>query len=180
VTVSAGQFPEVYKTLGIDISSLGCIMLDVKPFEIPKTLNEEDLYFSPTQDFVQGVVVDHKAHVTLLFGLLDSGPKLKDLVDQVLDGWKKPASIKISDIGVFPGKEDDGTEYSCIVAHVDPEGLIEANNRLRLLPHIDTFPEYAAHMTLAYVKASATTEWVEGFDYLRGELVPTTNLNYGK
>jgi hypothetical protein len=179
MTITARQFPQVYANLGIDTQKLGCIMLDVEPFEVPIP-DEDDLYFSPSQDYVQGVVVDHKAHVTLLFGLMDSSAKSKPFVDMVLEGWKKPSKIKIESIGVFPGKEEDGTEYSCIVAHVGPEGLLEANTRLRLLPHIDTFPEgYKAHMTLAYVKAEATTEWLEAFSDLPGRLVPTLELNYG-
>lgn len=178
MTISAAQFPEVYATLGIKTDTLGCIMLDIEPLALPDTLDAEDLYYSMEQEFVQGDVVGHAAHATLLFGLL---PMLhrNALVDMVLEGWEKPNHVDIESIGVFPGKEEDGTEYSCIVAHLDPAGLVEANSRLRLLPHIDTFPEYRAHMTLAYVKAEATTEWVETLSSFVGKLVKTTELNYG-
>jgi 2'-5' RNA ligase len=180
--ITASQFPAVYDFLGIDVQTLGCIMLDLEPLNLAKyELPDEDLYFSPVQEFVQGKVVDHKAHATLLFGLMESGQKWKFLVDEVLADWKKPAKVQIGHISVFPGKEQDGTEYSCIVAHLNPEGLEEANSRLRLLPHIDTFPDgYQPHMTIAYVKPEATTEWLEALSDLPGRLVPTLDLNYGK
>lgn len=182
MTINARMFPDVYKTLGIDTDELGCIMLDLKTFPVLSLVEdgENDLYFSPTREFVQGTVADHKAHATLLFGLLDKGSKITNLVDTVLEGWKKPRSVKILDIDVFPGQEEDGTEYSCIVAHLDPSDLEEANQRLRLLPHIDTFPVYRPHMTIAYIKSSATVEWLEQLSPLVGTVVKTGELNYGK
>lgn len=181
--ISASQFPEVYASLGINTDDLGCIMLDLDTIDLSKYLYEDyadDLYYSPSQEFTQGDVVGHKAHITLLYGLLQHGSLIEPLVDTVLSGWKQPSKVKIESIGVFPGKEDDGTKYSCIVAHMDPTALVEANSRLRLLPHIDTFPEYKAHMTLAYVKPEATTEWVESLEALSGKLVSSAGLNYGK
>ena len=180
--ISAGQFPELYASMGIDTSELGCIMLNLQLLDFGKFpgLEEDDLYFSPSQEFVQGKVADHKAHATLLFGLMKKGSLMRPLVDTVLKDWKKPASVKIESLGVFPGKEEDGTEYSCIVAHLDDKDLVEANSRLRLLPHIDTFPEFRAHMTIAYVKPEATTEWLEALSSLVGSSVKTADLNYGK
>jgi 2'-5' RNA ligase len=182
MAITAGQFPAVYEALGIETQKLGCIMLDIMELDFSGfDLDDSDLYYSQYQDFVQGLVADHKAHATLLFGLMESGQKMKFFVDQVLEGWKQPEKIKIGSLGVFPGKEKDGTEYSCIVAHIEDDGsLEEGNTRLRLLPHIDTFPEgYKAHMTIAYVKPEATTEWLEILNPLVGKLVPTTELNYG-
>jgi 2'-5' RNA ligase len=179
MTISASQFPAVYDSLGISISDLGCIMLDLNPVKL-EVDDQEDLYYSPYQEFVQGTVADHKAHATLLFGLLSPGSQIKPLVDAVLESWKKPSAVKVDHLEVFPGKEDDGTEYSCIVAVLDATDLVEANSRLRLLPHIDTFPEYKPHMTLAYVKPEATTEFLENFAHLVGSQIATSNINYGK
>lgn len=183
MTISASQFPEVYKSLGIDTQNLGCVMLDLETLDPLSQVEdgEDDLYFSPSRKFVQGVVSSHKAHTTLLYGLLSPASKISDLVDAVLDGWEKPKGVRIVDIGVFPGTDDDGTKYSCIVAHLRAsDDLVEAHDRLRLLPHIDTFPEYKPHMTIAYVKPEATTEWLEQLSSWVGSVVKTSDLNYGE
>jgi 2'-5' RNA ligase len=179
--ITAYQFPAVYESLGIDMNNLGYIMLNVEPFSVDDYIDRDDLYSSATKEFVDGMVIDTKAHVTLLAGLLGSGPAMKFQVDEVLADWNQPAKVKIDHLGSFEGTDDNGDKYSAIVAHLDLEGLEEANQRLRLLPHIDPFPEgYKAHLTIAYVKPEATTEWVESLSHLVGKLVPTTDLNYGK
>lgn len=181
--LSSSQFPGLYQSFGIDSNDLGCIMLNLGTLKLSTYLDDnyqDDLYYSMYGKFIQGAVAEDKPHTTLLYGLLAHGTLIKEQVDQVLTGWKVPTSIKILDVGVFPGKDDDGTQYSCIIAHLDPTGLQEANDRLRMLPHVDTFSTYRPHFTLAYIKAEATTEWLEALDPIKGKLVQVTGLNYGK
>lgn len=185
----ANDLSSVYQELGIDKSKLGCIMLDVAP--VPSVslvpMGKEDLYFSdkPETDYVDGEVGAHTAHITLLFGLLGTHPEWDKHVDAALEGWTPPESVEISHIGNFPG---DG--YACIVAHIRPTPeLTDAHNRLKALPHIETFPDYKPHITLAYVHSGPTVvgwasstedKWIRSLQNpLSGQKINVLGLNYG-
>lgn len=178
--VSSRQFPQVYEDLGIDTAELGCIMADTEPISVSEVIAPEDLYYSDDEEFTQGIVSESVPHVTLLYGLISSGPAMKKHVDAVLDGWTLP-DVQIETVTAF-GSSDD--PYACLVAQLVPsEALIAANARLRLLPHIDTFPEYVPHMTLAYVKndPEKVAEYVDTLGRrLSRMVVPIVGLNYGK
>jgi hypothetical protein len=131
----------------------------------------------PEDAFAQGIISETTPHVTLLYGLISSGPAMRKHVDVVLDGWEL-RSVQITAVTSFEGNPD----YTPLVAEVSTDGLDEANARLRLLPHIDTFPEYRPHVTLAYLKPGAD---VSGYvDTLNRRLalmqVKCTGINYGK
>lgn len=170
-TLSAHQFPEVYKTLGIDLSKLGCIMLDLEPFpemnrivqdpftgtqsNLHQFLGGDDAYVSPdpTKFWIKGYV-GAEPHVTLLYGLLTPGNEspMRELVPQMLEDWLCQF-INIDHVGFFASPYPD-EPYYCIVAHIEPTlALLEGNDRLKMLPHINTFPGYKAHATIAYIRA---------------------------
>lgn len=189
--LNSRMFPTVYESLGVTISDLGCIMLDVVPFDVTRHVEhgKDDLYFGthPALKYAQGAVAEKSAHITLLFGLMESGPKWRKEVDEVLEGWVPPA-IHIKDVSFFPSNIQ-GEDYSCIVGKIEvtPE-LLEANQRLQLLPHINTFPEYTPHVTLAYIKngpsgvqwaESTLDKWLISLSPLEGAALPVRGLNYG-
>src|SRR5690606_35566451 len=101
----------------------------------------------------------------------------KFAVDTVLEGWKQPKTLTIEKVGFFPG---DG--FSTIVGHIKmTDELFEGNQRLQLLPHVNTYPTYKPHITLAYINEEATTEWLEALEELAGKsLTVRPDLNYGK
>lgn len=147
----AHDYPQVYKDLGYDLSKLGCIMLDLEPLEF--IVDEQSLYYAkdPTRFWIDGAVAEKTPHVTLLYGLLRSGLEMQKHIDTVLDGTI-PNSVEIDHIGYFDSPYDD-EDYYCIVAHLKiTDELAECNERLKYLPHINTFPGYKAHFTLAYIK----------------------------
>jgi len=155
--LSAHQFEVVYKSLDINLSNLGCVMLDLEPsIELIKIGNdleaENCLYYSPNKDrfWIDGFV-GKKPHVTLLYGLLGSGEDYRPYIEQVLKDWDLK-SVEVEKIGYFDSPYPN-EEYRAIVAHVKvTPTLLEGHQRLQFLPHIDTFPGYNAHFTLAYVK----------------------------
>lgn len=183
--LSAHQFKEVYEDLGYDLSKLGCIMLDTEPLDIASIFQPEMFYHAKDKSrfWIDGLVCDKTPHVTLLYGLLRSGPEMKKHVDAVLKGLELP-DLEIDHIGVFDSPYPDEA-YDCIVAHlkITPE-LQEINERLKFLPHINTFPGYKAHITLAYVVKGSGKQYASmvqgGID--RGT-IPTKlaakKLNYG-
>lgn len=166
--IKAHDFKEVYKGFGINLSTLGCVMLDVEPTEIPTyiiqryddgsqvnydTWIKENLYYAKdkTRFWIDGWVADKVSHVTLLYGLLETAKNYEWHIEQVLKGWKLE-EVEVSDIDFFDSPYED-EPYYCIVAHIKttPE-LIEGHQRLELLPHINTFAGYKPHMTIAYIR----------------------------
>jgi len=187
--LSAHQFPQVYQDLGYDLSKLGCIMLPIVQDDdlmasVTGTISDDDLYVASdplAHPWVNGIVLD-KAHVTLLFGLLRTGPEMKKHVDAVLDG-NLPNEIAIDHIDYFDSPLED-EPYYCLIAHVKVSDELQgAHDRLTFLPHIDTFPGYKPHMTLAYIKKSdeARDQYIQQLNSkLRGMILTTDSaLNYG-
>jgi len=185
--ISAYQFISMYENLGYDIGRLGCIMLDIDPEDLGKRVSEaikpEEVYVDEDPASYATGIVAGEPHVTLLYGLLRSGPEMQKHILQVLNsGNVCPPTVQIDEVGYFDSPKAD-EPYYCIVAHlvITPE-LQECNERLKFLPHINTFPGYKAHMTLAYIKEDELVRdrVIEELNtMLRGRLLPTKGLNFG-
>lgn len=181
--IRGSSFPGLYegvKYLPSD-GNYGCIMLDVEPVQVTSFVEDakDDLYYSPTQKYLKGAPAEETPHVTLLNGLLELGSTIRKNVDIALSGWNLPNTLEIERVGMFPSSVP-GEDYSVIVAHIKvTDDLLDGHDRLRMLPHTDFFPTYRPHLTLAYVKSEATTEWVEALSFLRGQSLRVLGLNYG-
>lgn len=183
---SAHQFFPLLLELGYDINKLGCVMLPVEPFDIfgegrDAKLSQEDLYASnhPDKGWIAGDVSD-KAHITLLYGLIEKAYDQQEAVDKVLETWDRPEYLIPERISIFPSNDDEEPGYAAIVVEVDDPHLIEANQRLSYLPHINTFPEYRAHMTLAYVKLEEAAKWRDVLEEAQFHIYVKDGLDYGK
>lgn len=180
--ISASQFPQVYIDLGIDTSKLGCVMLDVEPIQISNIILYDDLYQADPIEHphMSGIVSEVSPHCTVLYGFLRSATELKKHIDAVLQGWM-PQDVTISDIDVFPSN-DPGMPYVTLIAKLEPTpNLIEANARLKLLPHLDTFSSYSPHVTLCYLNDSSDYQgYIDTLNKtLQGKTVKALGLNYG-
>ena len=147
--INSYAYGDIYKELKIDVKSLGCIMLDTEIIE--NQIPESFLYTSDKPEDIHnnGFVAGVTPHITLLFGLLESGVTWKKYVEEVLKDWM-PKSVQVTGIGCFDAPKEE--PYYCVVAFVDSPKLYEGHQRLQFLPHIDTFPNYVPHLTLAYIK----------------------------
>lgn len=150
------DFPEVYKWLGIDLNKLGCIMLDLVPLNDMLTVDHdgtEGLYYTKHKDrfWINGWVVGEVPHITLLYGLLETGKNFEPYINKVLENWELD-EVEIENISYFDSPYEDD-QYYCLIAHikVTPE-LMEGHQRLEFLPHINTFAGYKPHMTIAYIR----------------------------
>lgn len=175
------MFEDVYKGLQIDLDELGCIMLNVEPVR-GINIDKDWLYYTKdTKKFwIDGYVFDKVAHLTLLYGLLDSGHNWEKHVETVLKEWKMD-TVEVESIGYFdsPYKEE---EYYCIVAHIKvTDELMEGHQRLEFLPHINTFNGYKPHVTLAYVKKDEQIRdsVIAMFNNMIGYKLPVKSLNLG-
>lgn len=153
--LSAHGFKDLYQGLGIDLATLGCVMLDLNAVPRPASLGDGDLYVSkdPKRFWIDGWVADSTPHATVLYGLLTPAYEQRARVFQVLDGWD-PEHVTVERVGFFPSPYPD-EPYWCVVAHVfkSPE-LLEGHDRLSFLPHVDTFAGYQPHVTLGYIPTS--------------------------
>lgn len=184
--VSAYDYPAIYQRIGITgPGKLGCIMLDLEPFPVLELIPGDVEFFWPEDDpegrlsYAKGPVGAHGAHATLLYGLTpdeNAGVRQRESVDELLEGLDL-SSVKVASVGFFPGQF--GLPYACLIAHVTSPDLIEANRRLRFLPHVDTFPDYRPHATLAYVKVHDRDRARQELRWLIGSTRKATGINYG-
>lgn len=188
--ISSHSFPQVYKDLGYNLSLLGCIMLDTEKLLVSDIISQDHLYFAEHEEhfWIKGIVSEEVPHVTLLYGLLRTGPEMQKHVDAVLelvDGADFPEyfprELTIEKVDFFESQLPD-EDYYCLIAHVDPTNLKEVNDRLRMLPHINTYPDYEPHLTLAYIKKDETLRdsYLELLNTrFAGTTVKALGVNYG-
>jgi len=145
----------IYKKLGIDIKKLFCVMANVEWTEEQNKMFADLLenswaqpYTSSDKSWIKWYVYGNHPHVTVLYGLLD---KVDDtMVKTVLSDWT-PDPLTIKEISYFDSPDQE--EYYCIIAKVDvTQNLLDARSKLELLPHINTFPDYKAHITIGYIQ----------------------------
>lgn len=162
--LSAHLFQSVYTDLGINLSKLGCVMLDVVPSQNMYSIEFDGagvaLYYAKDKEkfWIDGWVADKTPHITLLYGLLETAKKYEKHIETVLAGWKLE-EVEIENIGYFNSPYPD-EPYYCIVAYikVTPK-LLEGHQRLEFLPHINTFVGYIPHMTIAYINKNQGEEY---------------------
>lgn len=180
------DYPQIYKRLNMQLGHFGCIMLDVTPIPVSDILGvQPDWYYyskNPILRYVKGPVAETVAHATLLYGLTpddNAGVNQKDSVNELLVGLDL-SDVTIDEVDSFP-PQMAGEPYMCVVAKLNTQGdLGEANRRLRFLPHIDTFVEYAPHVTLAYIREEELDETVNTLNNaLAGNILPAIGINYG-
>lgn len=186
--ISSHQFPEVYKNLGINLSKLGCVMLDLEPLDNAYSIEVDGagvaLYYAHNKErfWIDGWIFDHP-HVTLLYGLLYEAKNYESHIESVLTGWKCD-EVEISDIGFFDSPYDD-EPYWCLIAHIKiSDELMEGHQRLELLPHINTFTGYKAHATICYLDKRQGEEYrdrmIEQFKQMWiGRKLKVKELNLG-
>jgi hypothetical protein len=182
MNVTAYDYPAIYERVGMSgPGDLGCIMLDLTPIPVTGWLPTDTIYFygDDRMAYAKGPVAEHGAHVTLLYGLTpdaEAGVRQRESVDELLAGLDL-SSVTVEDVGDFSPMF--GLPYAPIIAHVSSPDLVEANRRLRFLPHVDTFPDYRPHVTLAYVhdlSRDASLHYLQG---LVGHELKATGINYG-
>ncbi len=177
---------------GVDVRTLGFVGLTLDPLPVRERLDSmdwgkpvlsEDYVYAPEGDFrhwVQGPVAEVSPHVTAKYGLLTPSHQRKAVIDELV-GDLSDATVTVTDIEVFQSFYDD-LPYGCLVARVGGEWLEEINAELSILPHVDSFPSFKPHITLAYLKPAVAHYCAVPLaaDWLVGRELPITGIDYGK
>lgn len=189
--MSAHDYQEVYSDLGIDLNKLGCVMLGTETIDT-SFIDDDDLYYTKNPDlfWINGRA-EGNSHITLKYGLLNSVRRKHVL--KVIEGLPLPEYLTPDRIEKFDSPFPD-EPYECIVLRVSTEHegrgggsgkkVMDLHNALNYLPHINTFPDYKPHITLAYVKKGWYTNHVWGGEKgtypSTGDKPKTTSLDFGK
>jgi 2'-5' RNA ligase len=168
------------REMGIEVSKLGCVMLDLEPIDAAAFAPSNWAYYAknPEYKWVKGFEV--RSHITLLYGLLKNANTIRWAIDEVLEGWE-PGEVGIDRVGSFPSNLD-GEPYACIIGHIRVTAeLLDAHARLSYLPHIDTFWDYKPHVTLGYVHKEFEQDAIATFSQATrgGAMLVPKGLNYG-
>lgn len=131
----------------------GCVMLDLELVTAAPVIPEKWLHVDPEDPWTDIAASGH--HATLKYGLLPDLVTQND-VDRAMDGWVSGTVLRCDFVEVF-----ENEAYDVIVARPSFEesyALRDANARLSGLPHVDTYPVYKPHVTLAYVHSGKAEE----------------------
>ena len=153
----------------------GCVMiyLNVEPKDwsvVEDLIDDEDLYLGDGEDSGYGKETD--PHVTILFGLHEDVSD-KD-VEELIDKITKP-NIELQKASSFKNEKFDVLKFD-----VESDDLIKYNKMFKTLPHTDTFPDYHAHCTIAYLKKGTADKYVKLLNDKEAITVKPDKIVYSK
>ena len=132
--------------------SYGCVMLYFYFPNIKKIhggILEEDIY---EEDNDKTFGLEDEPHCTLLYGL-----EKEVTIEQVTEILDKQTfgTCNLANASLFEN------EYDVLKFDVKGDSLIESNKALCELPYHSDYPDYHAHMTLAYLKKGTGKKYCE-------------------
>lgn len=142
-------------TEGKEKYDYGCVMLYCDfPGEIIKlqdAINPVDL---------QDPGIEYEPHCTLLYGLHD-GVTL-DQVTNIVNQFKF-SNLRAFNPSLFENPEFDVLKYDIGYQTNNDSSLHQCNQKLKILPNTQTYPDYHPHMTIAYLKPGKGKQYMEMF-----------------
>jgi tRNA nucleotidyltransferase (CCA-adding enzyme) len=138
--------------------------LAARVLDIVKLIDPKDLHPTEKQD--------DDVHITVRYGLKPEVP-LED-VKAVLNHAGK-VQVTVLGVDVFQPKDKD---YDVLVLRVDSPELARLNEKLKQLPHEDTFPFYQPHSTIAYLKRDCGHKYENLVTGLEGEMVEFDTVKF--
>jgi len=141
---------QVKKTTQIEYGALmlGLDIPDWKKFT--KIIKKDDIY-EKNDEFG----IETMPHLTLLYGFHDN-VNSTEVFDLYKKNFKlKPIEITTNKISIFENDEFDVVKFD-----VNSKLLTNINKVLKELPNTSDFPEYHAHITIAYVKKGCGDKYI--------------------
>lgn len=165
------KYKDFYKQL-LNEEFKDCVMAEVPPTEttdsdsIPVLMKvyefieqiPDDILYQEEGDDSMGK--EKWPHITLLYGLEDGN---EEAAKEILQKYEGKIKAKLGKVTKF--NTDD---FDVIKIEVTGDILNQINSELKELSHKNNFPDYKAHITLAYVKTGEGEDLLEydGFDGL--------------
>lgn len=120
-----------------------------------KNIPEEEIY---REDGDQTLGREDHPHVTVKYGLHTADAKeIENVIKQI-----GPIEIEL---GLIANFEPEDKNYDVLKIDVEGDKLREANLKISELENSDTHPEYKPHMTIAYLKKSASKKYLNRQDF---------------
>lgn len=139
----------------------GCLMLylGLNNLEWIKTLNA----FIDNDDLGDDGFLELEPHLTILYGFHDDTTNIKD-IRKHLDGVclnELKNDIKLNSLSLFENEQD------ILKISVDSEKLTKLNSLFRdNFDYTTNFPDYKAHLTIAYLKKGTGKKYIENEEFL--------------
>ena len=152
-----------------DSYSKGCVMAyldDLKPeIERLQSKIEADELYEEEDDKSYGL--EDEPHVTVLYGIHSDEVDDEEVLDLIENmNWKQP--IKIGKPSLF-----ENEKYDVLKLEANADWLNKANKELcENLPYSSDFPDYNAHVTIAYLRPGTGKKVVERLGEFGTEISP--------
>lgn len=150
----------------------GCLMvyldIDKKDWKaLQDLIDEDDLYTEEA-----GYGLEDKPHVTILYGLHED---IEDEEIEVDINKIKEPKMRFKDISTFNPKDYDVLKFD-----VESSDLVKLNKEFREYPHTNSFPDYHAHATIAYVKKGTGKKYAEKMKDMLDIKIEPSKIVYSK
>jgi 2'-5' RNA ligase len=141
-----------------------CLMLQTDLPEDAKSLidiDEDDLYLPEGEEERYGIEDEH--HVTILYGLhtgeYDTENLKSDVTEYLVENDLNSVNISLIGISIF-----ENEKYDVVKFEVESDDCSNLNQLLQdNYPYTSDYPDYKAHITIAYVNKGEGTKYVESF-----------------
>lgn len=157
-------FEEFMNEKSGDSYSSGCVMLYFNfptMNKIHEAIDKADLY---EEEGDRTFGLEDEPHCTLLYGL--EGSVTVSQVTEILNA-QTFGTCKVHNASLFEN------QYDVLKFDVNGDSLNACNKALCELPYNSDFPDYHAHMTVAYLKKGTGKKYCESMSGQEYELVPT-------
>jgi len=149
--INLKTFELVTEKTGKEIYDYGCLMLSVDNSTLPKIdIEENDL---------TGDGLEIYSHATVLYGFVDDKIVVQDVLDKVAETMG-PIEIDVKGISIFENEKYDVVKYDVESAQLTALNKHFSDN----FENENKFPNYHAHITIAYVKPGEGKKYIKTFE----------------
>jgi 2'-5' RNA ligase len=111
-------------------------------------------------------------HITILYGLHKSVSD--DEIEEVISDFE-PFEVELKKVDIFENDDFDVIKFS-----INNKDLTQYNKILKELPHTNSYPDYKAHVTIAYVKQGMGKEIMDRYKDIEGLSLTCNEIRYSK
>lgn len=150
----------------------GCLMaqltIDKKKWNnIQSFIEDDELYEEEV-----GHGRENEPHVTILYGLHEDVEDSE--IKKIVEEWES-FPVKLKTVGLFENDKFDVIKFS-----ITDKNLTKHNKEIKKFSHTNSYPDYKAHATIAYVKPGKGKEIVKRYKEYEGIELDCNKLKYSK